>query len=327
MVDDIRQPQCDVCKGKKTIDCYSCAGHGVLYVRTDRPPTHVELEMHLEWLRKKLQEQEERHNREIALLKPTDREKELLAQNRALEDRVRVLRRELNIAYSNNHERNVELEALHYVWCDGGCESGVHRLDGKGPGEISEERGARRFGREGRGAPPHLVGKLEAPEGAGTRGRVSQDALLPKPGPELDAVVAAFMGYRLDTLENWPEYWPALLRTTRVRLVWVVPDLEDGAFVEGKPGDPGGSWRPWRIPKYSEDIAEAWKAFLKIREIDKNAMLGEREVWLWQDYMGPNEGIYGENGPHAIALAAKWLVDHPDVRSVEDLHRMKGLEG
>ena len=43
---------------------------------------------------------------------------------------IRKLRRELQFAYANNHKRNLELDALHYVWCDGGCESGVHRWEG-----------------------------------------------------------------------------------------------------------------------------------------------------------------------------------------------------
>ncbi len=25
------------------------------------------------------------------------------------------------------HEKNVELDAMHYIWCDGGCETGAHR--------------------------------------------------------------------------------------------------------------------------------------------------------------------------------------------------------
>jgi hypothetical protein len=37
------------------------------------------------------------------------------------------LRRQLTNAIKNNHERNLALDALHYVWCDGGCESGIHR--------------------------------------------------------------------------------------------------------------------------------------------------------------------------------------------------------
>lgn len=41
---------------------------------------------------------------------------------------IRRLREELTRAYTNNHARNVELDALHYVWCDGGCEDGIHRF-------------------------------------------------------------------------------------------------------------------------------------------------------------------------------------------------------
>jgi hypothetical protein len=44
-----------------------------------------------------------------------------------LEAEVTRLKRELTYAYRNNHTRNVELDALNYVWCDGGCASGTHR--------------------------------------------------------------------------------------------------------------------------------------------------------------------------------------------------------
>lgn len=40
---------------------------------------------------------------------------------------VDKLRRELTRAYENNKRRNVELDALYYVWCDGGCGGGVQR--------------------------------------------------------------------------------------------------------------------------------------------------------------------------------------------------------
>lgn len=40
---------------------------------------------------------------------------------------VNELRRQLTQAQANNRERNLELDALHYVWCDGGCDGGVHR--------------------------------------------------------------------------------------------------------------------------------------------------------------------------------------------------------
>lgn len=42
-------------------------------------------------------------------------------------DNCKELRRQITIAIENNHERNLELDALHYVWCDGGCKYGAHR--------------------------------------------------------------------------------------------------------------------------------------------------------------------------------------------------------
>ncbi len=44
-----------------------------------------------------------------------------------LKAEVVKLKRELTAAYQNNHQRNLELDALHYVWCDGGCPGGTHR--------------------------------------------------------------------------------------------------------------------------------------------------------------------------------------------------------
>jgi hypothetical protein len=51
-------------------------------------------------------------------------------------DTIQQLRRELDAAYRNNHRRNLELDALHYVWCNGGCSSGVHRWNKEA---VSEE--------------------------------------------------------------------------------------------------------------------------------------------------------------------------------------------
>lgn len=48
-----------------------------------------------------------------------------LEQERAANQRTHG---ELVKAQSNNRDRNLELDALHYVWCDGGCEGGVHRF-------------------------------------------------------------------------------------------------------------------------------------------------------------------------------------------------------
>ena len=136
---DVREVPCTVCKGTKTVKCYSCVSHGVLFLREDRPPTHVELELANRFLRERDALREAEHAREIALLGLTEREQQLLEQNRALEARIRLLRKELTNARDNNHRRNLELDALHYVWCDGGCPSGVHRYDGEGAKALSED--------------------------------------------------------------------------------------------------------------------------------------------------------------------------------------------
>jgi hypothetical protein len=44
-----------------------------------------------------------------------------------LEAKISRLKHELKYANENNRTRNLELDALHYVWCDGGCKYGVHR--------------------------------------------------------------------------------------------------------------------------------------------------------------------------------------------------------
>lgn len=58
---------------------------------------------------------------------------EQIAQLRA---EVAELRKQLKAAQANNHKRNIELDALHYVWCSGGCDEGVHRWT---EGEITQE--------------------------------------------------------------------------------------------------------------------------------------------------------------------------------------------
>lgn len=56
------------------------------------------------------------------------------ADDAALAETVKIqeatilkLRREVTMACENNSKRNRLLDGLHYVWCDGGCHSGVHR--------------------------------------------------------------------------------------------------------------------------------------------------------------------------------------------------------
>lgn len=54
----------------------------------------------------------------------------------ALREEAKELRRQLTNQSESNHMRNVELDALRYVWCSGGCKGGVHRF---AAGEVTEE--------------------------------------------------------------------------------------------------------------------------------------------------------------------------------------------
>lgn len=54
-------------------------------------------------------------------------------------EKVKRLRREVRTFNEISGLRNVELDALHYVWCNGGCEGGVHRYDREGTAAITEE--------------------------------------------------------------------------------------------------------------------------------------------------------------------------------------------
>jgi hypothetical protein len=45
-----------------------------------------------------------------------------------LRDRVRTLRDEIHRKDEVLHRKNIELDAMHWVWCDGGCETGTHRF-------------------------------------------------------------------------------------------------------------------------------------------------------------------------------------------------------
>lgn len=53
-----------------------------------------------------------------------------------LEGKIRTLKRQIHFLNQALHERNVSLDAMHYVWCDGGCKSGTHRFT---PGPITED--------------------------------------------------------------------------------------------------------------------------------------------------------------------------------------------
>jgi hypothetical protein len=53
-------------------------------------------------------------------------------------EKVRSLKHQLTEARENNEKRNRDLDVLHYVWCDGGCQGGVHRYCGS-PEDVTEE--------------------------------------------------------------------------------------------------------------------------------------------------------------------------------------------
>lgn len=53
-----------------------------------------------------------------------------------LEGKLRTLKRQVTYLQQALHDRNLQLDAMHYVWCDGGCKAGTHRFT---PGPITEE--------------------------------------------------------------------------------------------------------------------------------------------------------------------------------------------
>jgi hypothetical protein len=57
------------------------------------------------------------------------------------EERLQItrLRTEIRRMQIAAEVRNRQLDAMHYVWCTGGCEGGVHRFDGKGPAGLTQE--------------------------------------------------------------------------------------------------------------------------------------------------------------------------------------------
>lgn len=52
---------------------------------------------------------------------------------------VQKLREQVRRMQLAAERRNRDLDALHLVWCDGGCETGVHRYDGLGPEAVTQE--------------------------------------------------------------------------------------------------------------------------------------------------------------------------------------------
>lgn len=73
---------------------------------------------------------------------------ELSAYVKRLEERDAALVRQLKQATANNERRNRQLDALQFVWCNGGCAGGVNRFTGAVLTEemvIEAERNTRRL--------------------------------------------------------------------------------------------------------------------------------------------------------------------------------------
>lgn len=56
-----------------------------------------------------------------------------------LRDENARLKRDLTAREEALRRKNLELDALHFVWCSGGCETGVHRRNGKGSEAVTRE--------------------------------------------------------------------------------------------------------------------------------------------------------------------------------------------
>ncbi len=57
----------------------------------------------------------------------------------ALRSKAERCQREVERLCQLNHQRNLELDALHYIWCAGGCEGGIHRFEAEEKRPLSRE--------------------------------------------------------------------------------------------------------------------------------------------------------------------------------------------
>jgi hypothetical protein len=60
---------------------------------------------------------------------PSPYARELEHQLRTARQQLRVQAAELTQLRDVLHEKNLALDALHYVWCSGGCATGIHRWE------------------------------------------------------------------------------------------------------------------------------------------------------------------------------------------------------
>jgi hypothetical protein len=73
--------------------------------------------------------------------KDRDKARDRLARALSGEEHILVLklRREVQKMQRALEQKNRALDAMHWVWCDGGCEGGVHRFDGQGADGLTQE--------------------------------------------------------------------------------------------------------------------------------------------------------------------------------------------
>lgn len=85
--------------------------------------TYTELDRLLDGIEISVPEEDTR-GRQVAAEK-VERAK---AEVRELREKITKQTRELAELNESRHKKNLQLDALHFVWCDGGCGSGVHRF-------------------------------------------------------------------------------------------------------------------------------------------------------------------------------------------------------
>lgn len=61
------------------------------------------------------------------------------AHIKTIEDIIQDQKRHITMMRESLEEKNKMLDALHYVWCDGGCGGGVHRYTSMKGVELTEE--------------------------------------------------------------------------------------------------------------------------------------------------------------------------------------------
>lgn len=123
-------------------------------MKTDAPnqlPERLEVESFVEPSYELLKESVRRYNSHTALVAERDEaerklrisgwygDEQMMKEFKWVAALIRErdeLKRQVRIQQESLERKNRELDSMHYVWCDGGCETGVHRWD---KSEVTEE--------------------------------------------------------------------------------------------------------------------------------------------------------------------------------------------